>query len=254
LKKQPPDLEEIQIEPADLKKRSRRAILTAAFSGTIGLVLFKWVRNMDADRGIPWLLRRGLNAGDNLFKAGFRDANAPRKGPAANPIRENGAEGIMDDVDASTWRLSVVDPSLPQPLSVSLEDIKKLPATESAFEFKCIEGWSQNVECKGVRFSDFMTAYKVGFAQRPYKYASLTTIDGGYYVSMDMKSLLHPETLLCYEMSGQPLEDGHGFPLRLMTPVKYGVKNIKQIGEIAFTDQLPADFWAKQGYGDYLGL
>ena len=63
-----------------------------------------------------------------------------------------------------------------------------------------------------------------------------------------MPSALHPQTLLCYEMNGQPLTDGHGAPLRLVTPLKYGIKHLKRIGTIAFADARPKDYWAELGY------
>ena len=46
-----------------------------------------------------------------------------------------------------------------------------------------------------------------------------------------MASALHPQTLLCYEMDGQPLTPEHGAPLRLVIPLKYGIKNLKRIGD-----------------------
>jgi DMSO/TMAO reductase YedYZ molybdopterin-dependent catalytic subunit len=73
-------------------------------------------------------------------------------------------------------------------------------------------------------------------------------------VGLDNASALHPQTLLCYEMQGAPLTSEHGAPLRLVTPVKYGIKNIKRIGAIKFQDTRPADFWAEQGYDWYAGL
>ena len=75
-----------------------------------------------------------------------------------------------------------------------------------------------------------------------------------YYVGVDMPSALHPQTLLAYEMNGAPLTDDHGAPLRLMTPVKYGIKNIKRIGSIEFTTTRPDDYWAERGYDWYAGL
>ena len=68
-----------------------------------------------------------------------------------------------------------------------------------------------------------------------------------------MASALHPQTLLCYEMDGQPLTPEHGAPIRLVIPVKYGFKSIKRIGTIRFTDRRPADYWAEQGYDWYAG-
>jgi len=82
----------------------------------------------------------------------------------------------------------------------------------------------------------------------------MVTPDKGYYVGLDMPSALHPQTLLAYEMNGAPLEDGHGAPLRLVVPVKYGIKNIKRIGRIEYTNQRPPDYWAEQGYDYYSGL
>ena len=73
------------------------------------------------------------------------------------------------------------------------------------------------------------------------------------YVGLDMASALHPQTLLCYEINGEPLSLEHGAPLRLVTPVKYGLKSIKRIGTMTFTDERPPDFWAERGYDYYLG-
>jgi DMSO/TMAO reductase YedYZ molybdopterin-dependent catalytic subunit len=55
-------------------------------------------------------------------------------------------------------------------------------------------------------------------------------------------------------MNGQPLANEHGAPLRLVIPVKYGIKNIKRIGTIMFSDQPPNDYWAQEGYDYYAGL
>jgi len=45
----------------------------------------------------------------------------------------------------------------------------------------------------------------------------------------------------------------HGAPLRLAIPVKYGIKNIKRIGTIRWTNVRPADFWGERGYDWYAG-
>jgi DMSO/TMAO reductase YedYZ molybdopterin-dependent catalytic subunit len=42
--------------------------------------------------------------------------------------------------------------------------------------------------------------------------------------------------------------------LRLVAPVKYGIKSIKRIGSITFTNARPPDFWAERGYDWYAGL
>jgi DMSO/TMAO reductase YedYZ molybdopterin-dependent catalytic subunit len=149
--------------------------------------------------------------------------------------------------------------------TVTLDDIKRLPRVEMTTEHKCIEGWSTIVNWAGARFSDFAAAYNLAtrdgtppdIRNRPrdlVRYVSLETPDGGYYVGIDMESALHPQTLLCYEMGGKPLAIEHGAPLRLVTTVKYGIKSIKRVGRITFTDERPPDFWAERGYDWYAGL
>jgi len=46
----------------------------------------------------------------------------------------------------------------------------------------------------------------------------------------------------------------HGAPLRLLVPVKLGLKNIKAITRITDTKDVPADYWAKGGYSRYDGI
>jgi DMSO/TMAO reductase YedYZ molybdopterin-dependent catalytic subunit len=69
-----------------------------------------------------------------------------------------------------------------------------------------------------------------------------------------MPSALHPQTLLAYQMNGEDLADEHGAPLRLVIPVKYGIKNIKRIGKIEYRETQPADYWQQRGYDFYAGL
>ena len=69
-----------------------------------------------------------------------------------------------------------------------------------------------------------------------------------------MPSAMHPQTLLAYEVNDQPLPQEHGQPLRLIVPVKYGIKNLKRIGSISFSNDRPKDYWADHVYDYYSGL
>ena len=86
------------------------------------------------------------------------------------------------------------------------------------------------------------------------EYVELETPDKKYYVGIDMPSAIHPQTILAYEMNDKPLEPQHGSPLRLVIPVKYGIKNLKRIGKIAFSETRPPDYWAERGYDYYAGF
>jgi DMSO/TMAO reductase YedYZ molybdopterin-dependent catalytic subunit len=66
--------------------------------------------------------------------------------------------------------------------------------------------------------------------------------------------MLHSQTYLAYEMNGAPLSDDNGAPLRLIIPIKYGIKSLKRIGTIRFSNEPLPDYWAEQGYDYYAGL
>jgi hypothetical protein len=140
-------------------------------------------------------------------------------------------------------------------LLLSMADLEKLPKVEFCTQFKCVEGWSNITQWGGYRLRDLIEMYppeKVNGREPRYVY--METPDGNYYGGYDMKAARHPQSLLVTEMGGQPLSQLQGAPLRLHMPIKYGYKQIKRIGLIAYTDQKPDDFWTKLGYDWYAGL
>ena len=231
-----------------LARMTRRSLLSGGAAALGGAAIWEWVRSRPLDNGVPSPLRAGLKANEALARSYFRDARlAPTFAPgAAESLPVNGTVGIEDDPDPE-WRLKFAG------LSLSLADIQALPKTVMTTEFKCIEGWSRVVTWGGARFCDFVARFDRG-AQARFPYVALETPDGDYYVGLDTASAMHPQTVLCYEMNGRPLTSGHGAPLRLIIPVKYGIKNLKRIGKIDFSDSRPKDYWAERGYDWYAGF
>jgi Oxidoreductase molybdopterin binding domain len=141
-------------------------------------------------------------------------------------------------------------------LLLKIEDVTRFQRHELVTQFKCIEGWSEIVHWGGVRLADFIAAYppaKNAQGQEP-KYVYMETPDGDYYCGFHLNECRHPQSLLVTEMAGRPLEPYHGAPLRLHMPIKYGYKQIKRIGLIAYTDEKPDDYWTKLGYDWYAGI
>src|SRR5258708_20390348 len=82
---------------------------------------------------------------------------------------------------------------------------------------------------------------------------SLVNLDGWgnpdpYFMSIDLATARHPQTLLATHFNGQPLTVDYGAPLRLLVPVKLGLKNVKAITRIAYSAEQPRDYWAERGY------
>ena len=238
---------------ARMHQMSRRSFLWAGAAIASGYAGWHWLTTREAADGVQWPFRRTLELNEGLSKKIYIASRlSPQfdKSEAGEP-KTNGMEGLGEALDMESWHLTITGPG-DQKSQLSLADIKGLPRVEMITELKCIEGWSQVVHWTGAKFSDFLAKHARDLASGT-KYVGMSTPDDGYYVGLDMESAMHPQTLLCYEMNGEPLTPDHGAPLRLAIPVKYGIKNIKRIGAITLTNERPKDFWAEQGYDWYAG-
>lgn len=250
-----------------MRQQTRRSFLLWGAALAAGAGAFEWLTTRNKMGDVPWPIRKTLELNERLARGFYTDHRLSRTYNASqvSPDRLNGDVGLDEEIDLAAWKLRVEGiASGTSPLMLGLDAIRKLPRVEMTTELKCIEGWTIIVHWAGARFTDFMKvfpprtrsggAFSLDRAEDLPGYVSMATPDDGYYVGLDMESMLHPQTLLCYEQNGAPLTQEHGAPLRLVIPVKYGVKSIKRIGLIRYSNKRPADYWAERGYDWYVGL
>jgi DMSO/TMAO reductase YedYZ molybdopterin-dependent catalytic subunit len=257
---------EQDVRPVDeksLKRKTRRSFLVLAGAYLAGFAGWRWLLSREDDQGTSWPLRKMFLANEaatdvlNSKTHLNQDTTPIAKGA---PFRTNGFLGIDSTQDLAAWRLVCEIPDVSPAASIDLElkDLKSLPQVSYQVEFRCIEGWSQPVGYEGVRFSDFLDELQKHSKDmgdlRSYEYVALETPDAEYYTSIDMASMLHPQTVLAMKMNGEDLTDEHGAPVRLMIPIKYGIKNLKRVGRIFFSNTRPHDYWAERGYDWFSGL
>lgn len=244
-----------QISNTAYRKRMIISFLVFLLFIISGFFAWQYLLRQPKEQGALKPLRKTLETNEKVLTKVFDTAKLSKiytEKDAAKRVRVNGLIGMQKTVDISTWRLQVV--RVPgDTLKLSLDDIKALPKKQVIFDFKCIEGWNQVSHWAGVPLKTFMDYYHLN-AQEGMQYIGLQTIDKKYYVGIDMPSALQSQTILCYEMNNRPLPVNQGFPLRLIIPVKYGIKHLKQIGTIYFSNQKPPDYWAERGYDYYAGL
>ena len=123
----------------------------------------------------------------------------------------------------------------------------------------CVEGWSHVVAWGGVRFADLLAAFPPAPGARWAALRSEVSLDRRgnlhpYYVSIDLETARHPQAMLATHHGGAPLTLAHGAPLRLVAPMKLGLKNIKALTHIAYTADEPRDYWNERGYSRYDGI
>jgi len=245
---------------------TRRGFVTMAVAAATGYSGWRWVDSRPPLGRLPGPLRRGheLNRAlwERLFDPERTVPTYPMSRVQTPPV--NGRHGLGSDFDPEVWTLRVVGMAGGLATRLTLAQVLSLPAVDLVTELRCIEGWSRIVHWTGVRFADFMAAYPPptvdGSPPDPRRrpellvpYVGLETPGRVYYVGLDMASALHSQTLLAWAMNGERLTAGHGAPLRLVVPIKYGIKSIKRIGAIRYSRERPRDFWAERGYDWYSG-
>ena len=247
--------EEPEISVEAYRQRSRRSLLTGGAAALAGLFGWLWVQKQPETDNIPGVLRSGHELNESVWSKLFREDHQARTfdREAASILRLNGRRGLHSEIDLDNWQLTVKGPDGAELGRHVLEDIKRLPYHEMTIEHKCIEGWAQITNWGGARFSDFMALYENQLPDN-ISHVYLETPDGQYYVSVDIQTMRHKQTLLAYENLGEPIDVPHGAPLRLATPLKYGIKQLKRIGEIQFLTEAGGDFWGERGYDWYAGL
>ena len=209
-----------------------------------------------------WLLNRALRIDDDVADALYsKDRLVPTYTKSQiTPLKNNYNGATPDPSYIPEWRLTL--DGLASGVSVSL-NIRNLfasfPMHEQITRLVCVEGWSAIAWWAGLRFDDLLRAYP------PMSQAKWARIESSvnlgpwgnpdpYFASLDLSTARHPQTLLATHLNGKPLTVEHGAPLRLLVPVKLGLKNVKAITRITYAAQEPKDYWAERGYSYYDGI
>jgi DMSO/TMAO reductase YedYZ molybdopterin-dependent catalytic subunit len=133
------------------------------------------------------------------------------------------------------------------PVKLNWKDFLALPQTVSVSDFHCVEGWSV-LDCKweGVRLRDIEKLVK------PRDVARAVTFEcvDGYTTSLYREELAGDDVLLVHKLNGEPLDEGLGFPVRLIVPQKYDYKSALWVVGLRFTRNKELGFWEKRGYSD----
>ena len=156
---------------------------------------------------------------------------------------------VWDPAMRGPWRLEVSG-AVRTPLSLSQEDLMKLPHITQKVDHFCVEGWNARAEWTGVRVSDLA---RLAGLTADAGYVDFQSFDDDYHESWDMASAMHPQTLIAYGMDGRLLGPQHGAPARVHSPVKLGYKNTKYLTKVVFMPARNGGYWSDQGYEWYGG-
>ena len=156
------------------------------------------------------------------------------------------------------WRVTISG-LVERPLSLTMDDIRRLPQRTQITRHDCVEGWSCIGEGSGPQLALVLAAARPKANARYVVFycADPMTVEGDpshyYYESLALEEATHPQTILAHRLNGAPLAVQYGAPVRLRAERQLGYKQPKYVERIVLTNSLAGIGGGKGGYWEDLG-
>lgn len=153
--------------------------------------------------------------------------------------------GNKPDLDGEDYQLEISG-TVSEPTSFSLEDLRKLDMVEKTVTIECIENppngnLLSTATWKGFRVYDLLTELGIPEDVSFVKYLCAD----GYFTYNTLEELQKGNVLGALEMNGAPIPVKYGFPLRIIFPGYYGVRQPAWVVEIELIKSGIKDFWGE---------
>jgi DMSO/TMAO reductase YedYZ molybdopterin-dependent catalytic subunit len=194
---------------------TRRSFLATAFSATGLLTVLTVGQTVRPLRALSLLAPRD-----------------PEAGPQGFPVNRSAKlAGVIPRARDPGYRL-VVEGNVDRPLSLSLQELRRLPQHEETLPIACVDGWSASPTWRGVRIRDLLDM--AGAAEDAEVLVESLQVPGKAFRTSTLNRLhaRDPATLLALEVNGETLHIDHGFPLRLIGPNRPGVMQTKWVSRV----------------------
>jgi len=210
-----------------------------------------------SDGDAPWTDADGPTV-DGDLDGGDGDT-LPDHNPAAeiDPITSNEDHYITSyaatpSVDGAAWRL-VVDGSVVAGVEITLAELEALGALDRERTLMCI-GSSPgfpgigNAHWGGRPLVEVLEHFGVEATAAAVELA----FEGAdaYRTTIPITDLSDRELWLAWTMNDAPLPPDHGYPVRLLVPGRYGIKNPKWITRLTFESEPSLGFWESNGWSN----
>ena len=182
-------------------------------------------------------------------------------------FRGNGSRTVDTDVYRAAlasgfgdWRLEVCG-LVRHPLSLSMENIRRLPQRTQITRHDCVEGWSAIGEWTGPQLGTILEGAELLPQAKYIVFRCADTLGGDpYYESIDLIDAYHPQTIVAHRLNGEALPEKNGAPLRMRIERQLGYKHAKYltaIEAVASFDGIgggEGGYWEDRGYQWYAGI
>ena len=156
--------------------------------------------------------------------------------------------GALPEINADTYTLNVrglVD----NPTSFDLKELYALQMVEVPLTVECIGNSTSGpllstAEWRGIRLYDLLQSLGIRQGATGVRYEAAD----GYYASHTMDQIRENGVLVALYMNGEPIPPLHGFPVRILNPGYFGVKQPAWVTSIEVIDRPMKDYWEDRGW------
>ncbi|HEV8453922.1 MAG TPA: molybdopterin-dependent oxidoreductase [Gemmatimonadales bacterium] len=177
-------------------------------------------------------------------------ARTPMENFPSYSITYNNTGAFPSPASLEHWALNVGG-LVHKPVRLSRSAIEAMPRISYTVKHHCVEGWTAVATWTGVPLSTIVAMVR---PTEQARYLRFDSFDSDYYNGWDLKSAMHPQTILAYAYNDRPLMMNHGAPLRLYSPIKLGYKLTKYLTGMTFTSERPGGYWEDRGYPWFGGV
>jgi len=150
-------------------------------------------------------------------------------------------------VEPKEWKLCLSLIRGEKSFYLTLDDIKSIPKRVENRRMVCVCNWSIRRTWGGIYLKDLFNY--IGLIRDDYaglflKQISIGTPEKGKYDStIRIDDAISRNTMLIYEVDGEPLPLEQGYPLRLIDFGLYGYKGVKGLGELQISTEFELGYW-----------
>lgn len=158
---------------------------------------------------------------------------------------------LSRDINIEQWKMTVAG-EVKKPMTLSWRDILNRESFDQIVTLECIDtlpgGDSLgNAQWRGISLKKLLQ--DAGAEPDMARDVVFRAADG-YDDSIPFSRAMQDDVMLAYLMNGEKLPKEHGFPLRLIVPGLYGIKNVKWITSIEVYNGDYKGYWQRRGWTD----
>lgn len=150
------------------------------------------------------------------------------------------------------------------PKTYDIDDlIKRFEQREHIYRLRCVEAWSMVIPWIGFKMADLLKEVDPKSDAKYLKFSAVVRpeempgqsgfgfLNWPYVEGLRIDEAMHPLSIFVTGMYGKLVNPANGAPIRMMSPWKYGFKNIKSIVKIELVSEQPVSTWTQQAANEY---